>query len=696
MSINTSNGAHNPTPNIHAVGEAARQAHKAGLCILRTSEDGKKRPWLPDRPPDQRFFWGAYKTERPTDIDIENWFGPAAHPSGYGMVSGAVSGHRETWDFDCRAAYDKFCTEAMKAGLGDVVARIEAGLCDDTAGGGVRWIVEYDPTEVERKPGDRIVLARRPKTADELAQAPNGSKVKTLIEMPAYSILAPTNGTCHPSGRAYTRRSGHFSTIAKYSAEEREALMDLARGQDEIPREEHKPFTNKSSDGTRPGDVFARANSWADILEPVGWKKLYTHDGVTYWRRPGKTFGQSATTNYKGADLLYVFTSSTEFAADKSYGKFAAHTVIHHGGDFSKAASELAKLQKKAKVNEGSTEPGPDGKPTKKSRLQLIPFKDIKLDTGDDYLIEDAIPREGVCLIWGEPKCGKSFWTFDATMHIALGWEYRGRQVEQGAVVYCAFEGQRGFTRRIEAFRQNKLSEDADIDLPFYLEPVTMDLINEHEELIAIIGRQLNGGRPAAIVLDTLNRSLFGSESSDEDMGKYIRAADALREAFGCVVIIVHHCGHEAKRPRGHSSLIGAADAIICVRRAMDSKIITTEVERLKDGQEGTKFFSTLETVEVGISKRGKTITSCFVASIEASEASVQAAPEPKLTSNQRTMFGILHAAGKSGLTLDEWNEKSRTAGIGVKRKATLHDIRTELKAKKLVHEWNGRWVADR
>src|SRR5262249_46920501 len=155
-----------------------------------------------------------------------------------------------------------------------------------------------------------------------------------------------------------------------------------------------------------------------------------------------------------------------------------------------------------------------------------------------------------------------------------------------GAVVYCAFEGQKGFTRRIEAFRQNKLAEDADGDVPFYLEPVTMDLIGEHKELIAVVKRQLNGTRPAVIVLDTLNRSLVGSESSDEDMGNYVKAADALREAFNCAVIVVHHCGYEGTRPRGHSSLTGAADAIICVRRSKDGeRIITVEVERLKDGQ---------------------------------------------------------------------------------------------------------------
>jgi len=61
--------------------------------------------------------------------------------------------------------------------------------------------------------------------------------------------------------------------------------------------------------------------------------------------------------------------------------------------------------------------------------------------------------------------------------------------------------------------------------------------------------------------------SLHGSENSDQDMSAYVRAADAVREVFQCAVIIVHHCGHGADRPRGHSALIGAADAVLAVRK---------------------------------------------------------------------------------------------------------------------------------
>jgi hypothetical protein len=53
----------------------------------------------------------------------------------------------------------------------------------------------------------------------------------------------------------------------------------------------------------------------------------------------------------------------------------------------------------------------------------------------------------------------------------------------------------------------------------------------------------------------------------------------------------------------------------------------------------------------------------------------------------------MLHDAGARGLTMEDWNALAREAGIGVKRKADLNDIRRALKKKNLVKELGDRWV---
>ena len=334
-----------------------------------------------------------------------------------------------------------------------------------------------------------------------------------------------------------------------------------------------------------------------------------------------------------------------------------------------------------------------DAPRTPATRFKLIEFNDVVMGDQAPYLVKGLIPTDGLTVIWGPPKCGKSFWAHDVAMHVALGWEYRGRTVKRGPVVYVACEGERGLRARIEAWRRDRL-ETYENFVPLWLLPTRLNLIEEWPELCNAIRTALSVVDPVAIVIDTLNRSLAGSENSDEDMAAYVGACDMIRECFpGVAVIVVHHCGHDATRPRGHTSLIGALDAQIAVKRLGDDTIVT-EVERMKDGAEGAKTVSKLKVVEVGIDEDGDAITSCVVEPCEPTAADTD--DGPRLTANQNTMFTILHSAGSAGLTVDRWNEKARSAGLGNNRKADLFDFREALRRKQLVHEYDGRWHADR
>jgi hypothetical protein len=183
---------------------------------------------------------------------------------------------------------------------------------------------------------------------------------------------------------------------------------------------------------------------------------------------------------------------------------------------------------------------------------------------------------------------------------------------------------------------------------------------------------------------------LRGSENDTKDMAAYIAAADAIRETFDCVVVIVHHCGIDGNRPRGSTALSGAADAQLSVTRDASDSIIV-EVEFLKDGAAGEIIASRLKPVDVGKDVDGETISSCVVTPADVPKI-IDAGP--KLTKNQQTMYSILRDAGPGGLTADQWNERLREVGIGTKRKADIYDARAGLKAKNLVREFNGRWNA--
>ncbi|MFK8251787.1 AAA family ATPase [Ancylobacter terrae] len=247
----------------------------------------------------------------------------------------------------------------------------------------------------------------------------------------------------------------------------------------------------------------------------------------------------------------------------------------------------------------------------RRRRFPLVPFADIALSTAPSYLVRGLLCSTGLAVIWGAAKCGKSFWLFDLLMHVTLGWPYRGRKVRQGLVVYLCLEGASGFRARKVAFEKEFL-RDYDGDVPFLLVATSLDLIREHSTLITDIRASLGELRPAVVAIDTLNRSLAGSESDDKDMPAYIRAAGAIERAFGCLVAIVHHSGLDGTRPRGHTSLLGAADVQIAVKRDAADQIVTT-VEYAKDGPADDTTTSRLRVVEVGVDDEGDPITSCVI-----------------------------------------------------------------------------------
>lgn len=253
--------------------------------------------------------------------------------------------------------------------------------------------------------------------------------------------------------------------------------------------------------------------------------------------------------------------------------------------------------------------------PETSRRLRFTRFRDVKLPSGSRYLVKGLLISTGLVVVWGAPKCGKSFQIFDISAHVAAGWEYRGRKVKQRSVVYFALEGQDGFAARIEAFRRAHHVTD-DEDLPFFLSAERIILPQDTDAIVGSIRRQFPDERPGVIVLDTLNRSIAGSENDPEDMGSYVRAADAIREAFDCVVIVIHHCGVEGARPRGHTSLTGAADAQLAVKRDKDGHIITT-VEFQKDGPEGDEIASRLRPVPLGRDEDGDEIVSCVIEPVD-------------------------------------------------------------------------------
>ena len=151
-------------------------------------------------------------------------------------------------------------------------------------------------------------------------------------------IVAPP--TIHPNGIAYQWDAGTGDDIADAPA----WLLDLVC---ETPAEATPPTAPSVPTGDRPGDLWATATPWAELLGRDGWELHHVgRDGEHHWTRPGKDRreGTSATTGYKGSDVLKVFTSSMRAAGldeEQTYTKLGYLAATRFDGDHSAAAAAL-------------------------------------------------------------------------------------------------------------------------------------------------------------------------------------------------------------------------------------------------------------------------------------------------------------------------------------------------------------------
>jgi hypothetical protein len=324
----------------------ALELYQTGHCPVRATMDGEKRPVG---------GWKKYQSVRPTEDQIIEWFGNGYH--GIGIITGAISGNAEVLEFEGRAVAEGLLArwaEIMDAsGLGELRERLRGWVERSPSGGyHIHYRVEGRPVPGNTK------LARRPATPEELAENAD-EDIKTLIETRGeggFIITAPSNGTTHPSGQPWIRVNGGPAQEPVISGDELEALHDICKMLDQMPRPEPQDPPRNSQgyvdNRLRPGDDFNAQAEWKDVL--ANWTYCYTDaDGTSYWRRPGKPRGSSATTGRNDGDNLYVFSSSTPFDTEKPYSKFAAYTLLNHNGDYSAAAKQLRAQ------GYGADEPGP-------------------------------------------------------------------------------------------------------------------------------------------------------------------------------------------------------------------------------------------------------------------------------------------------------------------------------------------------
>jgi hypothetical protein len=184
------------------------------------------------------------------------------------------------------------------------------------------------------------------------------------------------------------------------------------------------------------------------------------------------------------------------------------------------------------------------------------------------WLVPDLIP-EGLTLLVGPPKIGKSWLVLDIATAVAAGGEVLGKQTEQGDVLLLALEdGKRRLQRRL----RRMLGEGPDEEWPSRLEYWTHLERLDEGGLAEIEGWIKAHPKRKAVIVDVLARvrsrkmQVKDSYSLDYDA---VKGLQMLATHYGISVLLVHHTRKQGaatdmlEEVSGTYGLTGSGDGVI-------------------------------------------------------------------------------------------------------------------------------------
>jgi len=309
------------------------------------------------------------------------------------------------------------------------------------------------------------------------------------------------------------------------------------------------------------------------------------------------------------------------------------------------------------------------------------------------HIIKGVFAR-GETSAWIAPPGGmKSALMASAAISVASGADwFDKRNKERCGVVYFALERADLVKRRLEA---HKIRLNLP-DLPIVVVKAAVNFgaaetVGRVIETIREIEAEYNC--PAGLVIFDTFAKLIAAAGLDEDKAKdqglIFSRVQQLKTATDVHVALVGHTGKNVERgARGSNAILGDVDMMVEISGDI---IRTVTVTKANDAPEGPLFSFKSDIHEFGVDDDGDPETVNIVSEDTVSTQTAKPG-EPKLPGNERTMFAILHDAGRNGLPLEEWNAD---AGIGTKRRAYLVEARLGLKKKGLVMELGDRWMVN-
>lgn len=257
------------------------------------------------------------------------------------------------------------------------------------------------------------------------------------------------------------------------------------------------------------------------------------------------------------------------------------------------------------------------------------------------WLVKGLLTEGELAMLAGGTQSGKTFAALDIAMSIALGRDWFGRKVSQGAVIYQAGEDPTGVrAKRLPAYvKANGLAFDQ--DMPFTLLTGGLNLWLGEERTAEFIAECKHWAGQMSdplrlIVIDTYAKATTGAdEISGKEVSIVLDRVERIRRETGAAVLLVDHLNADGGRVRGAANKTANIDAVLICRLASaasakkgdeqevldhdNRKIreITNDLKfggKIKNGESLSKPIRfVLKAVEIGRDEDNDPITSCVV-----------------------------------------------------------------------------------
>lgn len=470
--------------------------------------------------------WGEFKERTPTSEEIDKWFSSDVNIA---LVAGAV----QCIDFDDKYApniYNQFCERCAQLDAADILAKC---LIQQTPSGGHHAIFKSAPNLKNQK----------------LAMCADGRVAIETRGTGGYFLIYPSKN--------YEILKGDISNIPSLPESERDVLLEICRSFDEKPKTQEPKVgqqltaPNKAGE-ISPGDDFDERANIPQLLTENEWQFV----GGNLWRRPGKKIGTSASWD-KIPNRFYVFSTSTEFEPHHLYRPWHVYAILHHGGDFAKAAAELYKLGYGTRRENKNNSAGNSRLSDLHQRIAPSPATRIKAGFPPilahyesdevesiiripDPVIKGILHRSCKMIISAPSKARKSWLLLDLGLSIAGGAHWLGFDTVKTPTLFIDLELKSGiFCRRRKDILSAKFAPNK--KLPFYelyLRGHDYDFPEIAENIKTFVAEKNIG----CLILDPIYKTGLGmDENKSADVAKLMSELEAFASESNCSIIFAHH-----------------------------------------------------------------------------------------------------------------------------------------------------------